>query len=361
MPIKHCPHCKTHALEVTNYQGEEIDICRECGGLWFEKNEVNRMIDEINDGPVGDKFETSFGDSLGISELDCPDCDKSLERFHLLEDFHTEIDICRHCDGTWIDKDELEGVENSPELKASLNELNQGTSWKTYFFQFLTQMPVEYNIKPQRKAWVTFGLVALNTLIFALYFFNKETFGIALELFAMTPADISQGNKVWTLLTCVFLHGSIMHLLGNMYFLYVVGDNLEDVLGHKRFLIWYLVCGLIASLSSYLVSPTSAIPSVGASGAIAGLFGMYLMWFRHASLTFMIIIYQKKLSAAWFFAIWLIINISGALSGPDGIDYGAHIGGFVAGLLIGYFLKNKILQQNPIIRLLNQSEAQLKR
>ena len=117
----------------------------------------------------------------------------------------------------------------------------------------------------------------------------------------MTPSDISEGNKVWTLLTCMFLHGSIMHLLGNMYFLYVVGDNLEDVLGHKRFLIWYLVCGLIASLSSYLVSPTSAIPSVGASGAIAGLFGMYLMWFRHASLTFMIIIYQKKLSAAWFF------------------------------------------------------------
>ena len=117
----------------------------------------------------------------------------------------------------------------------------------------------------------------------------------------MTPADISEGNKAWTLLTCMFLHSSIMHLLDNMYFLYVVGDNLEDVLGHKRFLIWYLVCGLIASLSSYLVSPTSAIPSVGASGAIAGLFGMYLMWFRHASLTFMIIIYQKKLSAAWFF------------------------------------------------------------
>ncbi|MBH0003414.1 rhomboid family intramembrane serine protease [Pseudoalteromonas sp. SWYJZ12] len=361
MLTKNCPHCKDHPLEATNYQGEEIDICRECGGLWFEKNEVNRMISEINDGPEGDKFETHFGEPLGISELDCPDCKKSLERFHLLEAFHTEIDVCRHCDGTWIDKDELESVEKSPEIKASLGELNQKVSWKTYLFQFLTQMPVEYNIKPQKTPWVTRGLIVLNTLIFALYFLNPSSFSYVIDNFAMTPADLSKGNELWTVLTCVFLHGSIMHLFGNMYFLYIVGDNLEDVLGHKRFLLWYLACGLLASFASYIVSPMSNIPGVGASGAIAGLFGMYLIWFRHASLTFMFVIYQKKLSAVWFFAIWLGFNIFGAVTGPDGIDYGAHIGGFIAGLIIGYILKSKILEQNPIIRLLNQKEAQLKR
>lgn len=361
MSTKRCPHCKDHILEFTNYQNEEIDICRGCGGLWFEKNEINRMISEINEGPIGEKFETHFGKSLGISELDCPDCSISLERFHLLEEYHTEIDVCRHCDGTWIDKNELETVENSPSIKKILNELNQKTNWKTYFFQILTQMPVEYNLKPMRTPWVTRILIMLNVVIFALYFSNPSASVFVFNHLAMTPADLTKGNELWSILTCVFLHGSIVHLIGNMYFLYIVGDNLEDVLGRKRFLMLYLVCGLLASCASYIVRPMSEIPSVGASGAIAGLFGLYLVWFRHASLTFMIIIYQKKLSAVYFFAIWLLLNIVGAMSAPDGVDYGAHIGGFIVGLFIGLILKNSIYEQNPIIRLLNQPQAKLKR
>ncbi|MBQ4833826.1 rhomboid family intramembrane serine protease [Pseudoalteromonas sp. MMG010] len=361
MPTKRCPHCKDVALEPTQYQQEEVDICRHCGGLWFEKNEVNRMIAEINDSPIGEKYETHFGKSLGVSELDCPDCNKSLERFHLLEDYHCEIDVCRHCDGSWIDKDELEVVANSHELKEHLTELNEKVNWKTYLFQFLTQMPIEYNIQPQKTPWVTYGLIALNTIIFALYFLSANNFSFVLEHFAMTPAKISQGEQLWSVLSCVFLHGSVMHLLGNMYFLYIIGDNLEDALGHKRFLLLYLACGLVASFASFIVSPLSDIPSVGASGAIAGLFGMYLMWFRHASLTFMFIVYHKKLSAVWFFGIWLAINIFGALSGPSGIDYSAHIGGFILGLIIGFILKEQIYTQNPIIGLLNKPFAKIKR
>ena len=82
---------------------------------------------------------------------------------------------------------------------------------------------------------VTRSLIALNTLIFALYFSNPNAFNYVIDNFAMTPADLSQGKELWSVLTCVFLHGSIMHLVGNMYFLHIVGDNLEDVLGYKRF------------------------------------------------------------------------------------------------------------------------------
>ncbi|WKD25797.1 rhomboid family intramembrane serine protease [Pseudoalteromonas sp. KG3] len=258
-------------------------------------------------------------------------------------------------------KNQLESIEHSPKLKASLDKLNKTISWKTYLFQFLTQMPVEYNLKPKQTPWVTRSLIALNAIIFTLYFFNTTAFAMTLDLFAMNPSKLSQGEHLWTVVTCVFLHGSILHLVGNMYFLYIIGDNLEDVLGHKKFLFWYMVCGLAASFASFIVQPSSTIPSVGASGAIAGLFGMYLMWFRHASLTFMFIIYQKKLSAVWFFVIWLAINIFGMFAAPDGVDYGAHIGGFIAGLLIGFVLKSKITDHNPILKLLNQPEAQIKR
>ncbi|MBE0380087.1 zf-TFIIB domain-containing protein [Pseudoalteromonas prydzensis] len=126
------------------------------------------MIAEINEGPVGEKYETHFGEALGISKLDCPYCSKNLERYRLLEDFHTEIDVCRHCDGSWIEKDQLESVENSLGLKASLAMLNKTICWKTYLFQFLTQMPVEYNLKPKE----TISSVVLCYLVSNQHFWH---------------------------------------------------------------------------------------------------------------------------------------------------------------------------------------------
>lgn len=358
--VKNCPKCQL-PLQHSEHQKQHVDVCRQCAGMWFEKDEVNRLIEEVNDGPVGEQYDHSFGGHLGKSEHACPECSQSLERYHLLEDFHIEIDVCKSCDGSWIDHEELTGVENSPEVREVLSELNQKVTWKTWLFQMLSQMPVEYNVKPKKTAWVNWSLIIINVLIYFSYHETSEPYFWVLENLAMTPADIILGNEWWTLLSCTFLHGSVMHLVGNMYFLYIIGDNLEDVLGHKKYLLYYLGLGFAASMGSMLVSYGSAIPSVGASGAIAGLFGLYLMWFRHASLTFMFVIYQKKLSAVWFFGIWLAMNIYGAISAPDGVDYGAHLGGFFVGLLVGYLLKETILKTNPMIGLLNQSEVKLKR
>lgn len=358
---KPCPRCNNQGLSVSDYHGEEVDFCRACGGLWFEHGELNRMIAEVNDGPTGERYRHNFGKFLGPGELDCPGCLGGMDRFHLLEHYHAEIDICRSCDGSWIDQDELYGVKSSPELQGILAELNKGISWKTYIFQLLSQMPVEYNIKPKLTPWVNWSLILLNVVIFMAYFFDAQSSQWTMQNLAMTPAEVSSGQELWTLLSCVFLHGGFMHIIGNMYFLYIIGDNLEDVLGHKKYLFYYLLCGIAASLASMLFRFGSDIPSVGASGAIAGLFGMYLMWFRHSSLTFMFIIYQKKLSAFWFFLIWLGINIWGLLQAGGGVDYGAHLGGFFVGLIIGYVLKDKVLAANPMINLLNQREVKIKR
>ena len=103
---------------------------------------------------------------------------------------------------------------------------------------------------------------------------------------------------------------------------------------------------------------------VGASGAIAGLFGMYLLWFRHASLTLMIVIYQKKVSPLVFFAIWLGINVIGlyfANESGGGVAYWAHIGGFIAGLVIGLLVKKQVFANNPLLAILNSPEVKIKR
>ena len=140
-------------------------------------------------------------------------------------------------------------------------------------------------------------------------------------------------------------------------------DNLEDALGPWKFLTVYLFCGVIAALTEllacYLVDRDLLM--VGASGAVAGLFGMYLLWFRHASLTFMFIVWQKKLNPAWYFAIWAAMNIIGLLSEDLSVAYWAHLGGLVAGLAVGLALKQKVMAKNPMLQLLQRPEAKILR
>jgi len=162
----------------------------------------------------------------------------------------------------------------------------------------------------------------------------------------------------------MYMHSGVMHLVGNMYFLYIIGDNLEESLGRGKFILYYTLCGFAAAAAQIIADPNSVIPMVGASGAIAGLFGMYLLWFRHASLTLMIVIYQKKVSPLIFFGIWLAINIIGLYAADEhggGVAYWAHIGGFMAGIVIGLIVKKQVFATNPLLAILNSHEVKIKR
>ena len=146
-----------------------------------------------------------------------------------------------------------------------------------------------------------------------------------------------------TLLTSMFLHGGWMHLIGNMLYLWVFGNNIEDVMGHSKYVVFYLTCGILAALSHALTDPSSAVPMVGASGAISGVLGAYVLLFPRARVLVMMPgLGATRVAAGFVLGMWFVMQLlSGGMSigsQGGGVAFFAHIGGFLAGMaLIGLF------------------------
>ncbi|HET6425977.1 MAG TPA: rhomboid family intramembrane serine protease [Planctomycetaceae bacterium] len=165
------------------------------------------------------------------------------------------------------------------------------------------------------------------------------------ELAEGIPAPPPAVPPLATLVTCIFLHGGLMHLVGNMWFLYIFGDNVEDRFGHGGYLLLYLLCGVIASLGHLVSAPGSEIPTVGASGAIAGVMGAYFVMFHGARVMTLIPlgIFTQLVAvpAPFFLGIWFVFQFISAAMTPaegGGVAWWAHIGGFVAGVIAAWLL-----------------------
>ena len=138
-------------------------------------------------------------------------------------------------------------------------------------------------------------------------------------------------------LTSMFLHGSLLHLLGNMWSLWIFGNNIEDRLGHVRYLLFYLAGGFAATAAHFLAQPSSTVPVVGASGAIAAIMGAYLVWFPNAPIRTIVFFVLRDISAKWFLGIWFVTQF---FTGNDsGVAWVAHVGGFVFGAFIGLVVR----------------------
>lgn len=204
--------------------------------------------------------------------------------------------------------------------------------------------PIRDHNPSGRTPFVVYALIAVNVLCF-LGYLNLMGDERALWRFFMewgiVPRAITEGHGYSGLFTSIFLHAGFMHLAGNMLFLWIFGDNLEDQMGHLGFLLFYLVCGIGAGLVHVMTGPNSLVPTVGASGAIAGVMGGYLLMFPKAKvdiLLIFIIFFRVIAIPAWMMlAIWFGLQFLGSLgSGPDdgGIAYWAHTGGFLIGLVL---------------------------
>ncbi|WP_231471312.1 rhomboid family intramembrane serine protease [Thioalkalivibrio sp. HK1] len=163
---------------------------------------------------------------------------------------------------------------------------------------------------------------------------------------ASLPSHLDAISPMATIITSMFMHGGWLHLLGNMLCLWTFGDNIEDEMGHRRFLFFYIVCGVAAALAQALPDQTSVIPMIGASGAISGIMGAYLRLYPTMRVRVLIplgvVFFMRELPAYVVLGVWFLIQILGSATadGQGGIAFGAHIGGFAAGLLlVRYFMR----------------------
>ena len=204
--------------------------------------------------------------------------------------------------------------------------------------------PIRDHNPSNRTPYVTWGLIATNVLVFLATrpLMADETALLRLwSAYALVPGWVSEGYGLTGLFTSMFLHAGWLHLLGNMLFLWIFGDNMEDAFGHLGFLLFYLAAGLGAGLVHVAVAPGSMVPTVGASGAIAGVLGGYLLLYPRARvdiLLFFVVFIRVIPVPAWvMLGVWFLlqlVNSAGIDPGAGGVAYWAHVGGFAVGFLL---------------------------
>jgi membrane associated rhomboid family serine protease len=187
---------------------------------------------------------------------------------------------------------------------------------------------------------LTFPEEQEEALLFALGFVPETVF------YGVPHVEGLNLPSPWlSLLTSMFLHGGFLHLGGNMLYLWIFGNNVEDAMGHLRYLVFYLVCGVAAAMAQGLADPHSAIPMLGASGAISGVIASYVLIYPRARITVIIplgiLLYPMKISAFYVVGFWFLVqllNLAGTSSGMGGTAWLAHVGGFAAGIALTPFL-----------------------
>jgi len=198
-------------------------------------------------------------------------------------------------------------------------------------------IPLRDDILHRRPPIINYLLIAANVVVF----FLQLKAGDRMDHFAAVPAAISHGHELYTVFTSMFMHGGAFHILSNMWFLYIFGDNVEDAFGHIGYLAVYLISGICGAFLQVFMSPSSSVPMVGASGAISGVLGAYMALYPRARILTLIPIFffirLYNIPAVIFLGFWILIQLLSGFYGPrtgGGVAFFAHIGGFAFGLAL---------------------------
>lgn len=376
-----CPKCRL-PLRPLRSAGVALDVCVECEGLWFGLGKVHQII--------GVQATAVFRGQLAgpgsrVTKAGCPRGHGPMREVTVdLDGKKTDASGCTQCGGVWISRGDLiqirrylrrrdvaadgrigalelqveeaqrEADDRVADEKQETIETFPRKAWLTpaatfRLLQLGAGVPVEVYNPVRHRPYATYALIALNALAFLASDprWGSDPAGVRspvglIDRFALVPSTFVHGLAPWTVLTSMFLHGSVGHLAGNMYFLAVFGDNVEDRLGVPRYLGLYLLGGVAAALAHVASDPGSTVPVIGASGAVSAALGAYVYLFPRRRIYLLVFYALKRIPVPWYLGIWLALQILGAVAGAPGVAWWAHVGGFAVGAGLAFLHREQI-------------------
>ncbi|MBN2592537.1 MAG: rhomboid family intramembrane serine protease [Sedimentisphaerales bacterium] len=370
-----CPSC-SHKLRRIKVKSDVLDICPHCKGIWFDSGEFVTFFRELakSDGVLPEKtrlFERRQVQNTNETienDKSCPRCDIPMQTFNYCYDSNVFLEKCPNCHGIWADGGDVfkiaqyikqdstavkigadlarqaEKLEHIKEIGQLGRELMQSTNIGMYYMPRLI-LPLSDEEECMRFPVITVSIILLCVLTFlaeVLWIRDAEEF---FRIFGFIAGDFFSVG----LITSMFLHAGILHLIGNMYFLWLFGDNVEDRLGRIWYTVFYLFSGTAASILHSIFNHNSSIPAIGASGAISGVMGAYMIFYPYAKVRILFITRIVGVPAWIFMGIWFLLQLVFGLihniTDYSNIAWFAHIGGFVFGITAAY-LKNRMAQRH---------------
>jgi membrane associated rhomboid family serine protease/Zn-finger nucleic acid-binding protein len=346
-----CPVCKVTLTE-REVAGAALQFCSNCGGLLCPRDTFRQYLAALQQSPL-DELTTS--ELLGRKAVppfllppeakSCPGCGEAMASFNYAYDSNIILDRCSNCNLIWADRDEIikvaQYVKSNPTVE-KLGKALAGLEEESATFREMAEelpdmmasalrfglLPISDEAKTSRFPLMTVLLILSNLVIFFL-----SQSAEALEQFAFIPTLFFRGRDLHRLVTSQFLHAGFLHLAGNMLFLWIFGDNVEDRFGRVPFLVAYMFFGAAADIAHAVTTAHPDVPCVGASGAISGVMGCYFILFPQARIRTAIGRWVVPVHACFYLAWWFLMQL--LFSAFDStVAYFAHIGGFLVGAIV---------------------------
>lgn len=307
----------------------QIDVCPVCMGAWFDRGELDILSGDLDD------VDAVLAPEQVPAQRPCPRGHGRLIEQMLPGLIRTPVDRCEQCGGIWLD-----GHERRKLAKASTSEgqgtrtqrwLKRGAIWAA---QVLTQLPVEVDNPARGTPWAVYSILVALFAVFLLQIYGP----IDTYTWAVVAGRMKIEGDYHTLGSSIFMHATWVHILGNAYFLYIFGDNVEHLFGRLRFILFYVAAGLVGASAQALLTTNTAMPVVGASGCVAGVLGAYLWAFPRQRLFQVILWIQIKVPVWVYLFVWVgfhvVMGMFGTGAGAEGVAWFAHLGGFVVGIAV---------------------------
>ena len=361
-----CPAC-SGVLRTARAKDFVIQICPGCKGVWFESEDFAPFAKQLSERedlkpPRPEYFEAKkvvHASKVYEEQRFCPKCATEMRKFNYAYDSNIILDKCPNCGGIWTDYGEIQNVaaylKRDPKadaLGASIVERQRNMEdlsairetfggriplWAGYFRIIL---PLGDENETERFPVVNSLVIGACTFIFALVLFSSElTHEDVVEEYGFSPSQFFGIGLV----TYMFLHAGVIHLLGNMYFLWIFGDNIEDRLGYIKYVLFYLGAGIAAAALHGVIYADSTRLMVGASGAISGVMGAYLVFFPHARIRLFFLYRVIRVPAIGYLGCWfgfqLLFGLFYKGIGISNVAWFAHIGGFVFGMSFAFAVR----------------------